>query len=144
MLLEKQRSQSAGNSTFALFRATRMLTMRKIFTFSFIALVLNSILTFTGYLCYASQPLCRFRNLRLSKLGRYVPLYQSICGDIPKHLGRYLTTLHMGNTESSTSSSTDVNEEFFLNGLSDVQRSIVTADLNNIRVQAGPGSGKTR
>lgn len=144
MLFEKQRSQSAESSTFALLRSTRKLTMRKIFTFSFIALVLNSILTFKGYSCYALQPPCRFRNLRLSKLGRYVPFYQSIGGDIPKHLGRYLTILHMGNTESSTSSSTDVNEEFFLNGLSDVQRSIVTADLNNIRVQAGPGSGKTR
>lgn len=38
----------------------------------------------------------------------------------------------------------DFNDENYLHGLSSAQREIVTADLNNIRVQAGPGSGKTR
>lgn len=32
----------------------------------------------------------------------------------------------------------------FLHGLSGAQKDIVTADLASIRVQAGPGSGKTR
>ena len=32
----------------------------------------------------------------------------------------------------------------FLDSLNEIQRHIVTADLSNIRVQAGPGSGKTR
>ena len=50
----------------------------------------------------------------------------------------------MDSTQISTSSSIDADDELFLEGLSDMQRSIVTADLNNIRVQAGPGSGKTR
>ena len=32
----------------------------------------------------------------------------------------------------------------FLQNLSEAQRSVVTAGIKNIRVQAGPGSGKTR
>ena len=32
----------------------------------------------------------------------------------------------------------------FLDSLNEIQRDIVTSDLSNIRVQAGPGSGKTR
>jgi hypothetical protein len=144
MLLEKQRNQSAKSSTFVLRRTLRKPTMSHFFTFSFLVLVFNLILTFTGFLCYASQRLCRFKNFRPSKLGRYAPLDQSIGCDFTKFISRYNTIMHMGNAEASTSSSADVDEEFFLNGLSDVQRSIVTADLNNIRVQAGPGSGKTR
>jgi hypothetical protein len=118
--------------------------MSNIFKFPFLAQVFNLILIFTAYLCYATQHLCRFRNLRPSKLGRNVSVGQSIGCDFTKFISRYNTRMHMRSTEASTSSSTDVDEEFFLNGLSDVQRSIVTADLNNIRVQAGPGSGKTR
>ena len=38
----------------------------------------------------------------------------------------------------------DFYDENYLHGLSSAQREIVTADLTNIRVQAGPGSGKTR
>ena len=131
-------------SKLILHRTARNLTMRNLFTSSFLFLVLNLIFTYTGYSCCASKQLCRFRNLRLSKLGRHVPLGQPIGGDITTFIRRHNTILHMGSTEASTISSVDVSEEFFLNGLSDVQRSIVTADLNNIRVQAGPGSGKTR
>ena len=35
-------------------------------------------------------------------------------------------------------------DDTFLDSLNEIQRHIVTVDLNNIRVQAGPGSGKTR
>jgi hypothetical protein len=38
----------------------------------------------------------------------------------------------------------DFHDENYLHGLSSAQRVIVTADLANIRVHAGPGSGKTR
>jgi hypothetical protein len=38
----------------------------------------------------------------------------------------------------------DFHDENYLHGLSSAQREIVTADLANIRVHAGPGSGKTR
>lgn len=38
----------------------------------------------------------------------------------------------------------DFYEESYLHDLSSSQREIVTADLANIRVHAGPGSGKTR
>ena len=35
-------------------------------------------------------------------------------------------------------------DDTYLDGLDEIQRHIVTEDLSNIRVQAGPGSGKTR
>ena len=35
-------------------------------------------------------------------------------------------------------------DDLYIQSLNSVQRSIVSADLRNIRVQAGPGSGKTR
>lgn len=40
--------------------------------------------------------------------------------------------------------SIDADDDPYLQSLNSVQRSIVAADLKNIRVQAGPGSGKTR
>lgn len=39
---------------------------------------------------------------------------------------------------------TNEDDDAFLDGLNEIQRQIVTADLMNTRVQAGPGSGKTR
>ena len=38
----------------------------------------------------------------------------------------------------------EVYNDDYLHGLSGAQKDIVTADLASIRVQAGPGSGKTR
>ena len=47
-------------------------------------------------------------------------------------------------TAESFDVSADTNDDPYMQSLNSVQRSIVGADLKNIRVQAGPGSGKTR
>ena len=47
-------------------------------------------------------------------------------------------------TVDSSEVKIDADDDPYMQSLNSVQRSIVAADLKNIRVQAGPGSGKTR
>ena len=83
-------------------------------------------------LFYPITPVCRFYATPLMS-GRLTPAIES-------------ARRRRWNCQPLLASNTDAeiyNDEY-LQGLSSAQREIVTADLASIRVQAGPGSGKTR